>query len=359
MYLITTLVAGLQLTVDIFRMRRPNTLTRVTGAAMLVDATNLLIPLTVIIFNGHMNDNPWPLIARMLDYVVMLLLLCIGDVLVHDRLSPRKVIIASLVILPTTAAYTVWGEIVLDLVIVPVFLLVTYAIFVNCRRILKYDKNLAYLYSNTENRSKQWYIWVCASLMLEMLFWIWAYITKEYSIVPKMVYYVFMTCFWLFLFRFATVQKATSIDTESITNFDIEEEVPDEAQATNETEENKGESKSELLMKMEELMNEKKLYLNSDLTLMALAEQLGSNRTYVSHVFNHELNVTFYQYVNKLRIEYACKRIVESDEKLSSIAYESGFSTPANMVRIMREYTGMTPSQIRANGGGKIHCSET
>lgn len=357
MYFITTLMLGLQLTFDIFRMRQPNLLTRVTGIAMLVDAANLFIPAVLITSNNYVAYSSMELLVRMLDYVILLLLLCIGDVLVYDRLSRRKFIVTAIVILPTIAAYAVWGKIVLDLVAIPVFVLSVFAVYVNCRRIIRYDKNLAYLYSNMENKSKQWYIWICASLIVEILIWLWAYWTEENSILPKLAYYIFMTGFWMFLFRFTSMQKSLAIDTVSITNLDLEEEEADCTEGNAETAMKNGE-KSELLQRIEAIMMEKKLFLTPDLSLLTLAELLGSNRTYVSHVFNKELNTTFYQYVNNLRVEYAYKRIVESDDKMANIALECGFRTSAYLARVMREHTGKTPSQIRAERGEAEHTEQ-
>lgn len=367
MYLIATVVLGLQLTVDILRMRQPNLLTRVTGAAMLIDATNIIFPAIMASLEDTIDERYWRIMMLVFDYTTLLMLLSIGDVLLNNKFSKRKVTIAISVIIPTIISYFVWGRTAMHIVVVPVFFLALYAIIVNCRRILKYENNLPYIYSNTEHRHKQWYVWLCVFILIEILFWLWVYIAKENSILPKLLYYVFMTFFWIYVFRFASMQRPVTIDVESIdvegtADIDLNNEEQNSETSANEGEEGedgKERTKSNLLIRMETLMAEKKLYLNSDLTLIVLAEELGTNRTYVSQIFNHELNVTFYQYVNKLRVEYACKRITESDEKLSSIAYESGFSSPANMVRVMREYIGMTPSQIRANGGGKIRGADT
>lgn len=358
MYGIVTVMLGLQLTTDIFKMRRTNLLTRVTGAAMLVDAFNIFIPAFFYVQNGMTISSNWTILIRALDYVTLVLLLCIGDVLLRNRLSSRKIGISIAVIISTLTAYYIWGETGLNVIATPVFFLATYAIAINCRRILKYEYNLPYIYSNVENRHKQWYIWLCIFFMVEIIFWLLTNIAMEHSAVPKLIYYIFMTFFWILLFRYASMQKPNTLaDDDADVNSETDD--TDIAGVIGTADDYKrDDSKSNLLQRMETMMTEKKLYLNSDLTLITLADELGTNRTYVSHIFNHELNVTFYQYVNNLRIEYARQRITESDEKLSIIAYESGFSSPANMVRVMREYTGMTPSQIRSNRGEQNTTTE-
>lgn len=349
MYLIATLVLGLQLTTDILRMRQPNLLTRVTGAAMLVDAANIILPIIMDSQEVFAGENFRLITIRVLDYVSLFLLLSIGDVLLNNKLSKRKITIAVSVIIPTIIAYFIWGNPALHIIAVSVFFLASYSIVVNCRRILKYENNLPYFYSNTENRHKQWYLWLCVFIMIEILFWFWVYIAKENSTIPKLLYYFFMTFFWIYVFRFASMQKPVTIDLEDIADLDLiyDEDICDTS-ASDDEEDGKEKPKLELLQRMESLMEVKKLYLNSDLTLISLAGELNSNRTYVSQIINKELHMTFYQYINKLRVEHACRLIVETDNKLSNIAYESGFSTPASMARIMRELTGMTPSQVRA-----------
>jgi hypothetical protein len=61
---------------------------------------------------------------------------------------------------------------------------------------------------------------------------------------------------------------------------------------------------SGLAMKIEHFFNAEKAFLNPRLRLSDVAQAVASNRSYVSNYFNKELGVTFFDYVNNLRIEY-------------------------------------------------------
>lgn len=91
----------------------------------------------------------------------------------------------------------------------------------------------------------------------------------------------------------------------------------------------------------------KKAYLNPRLKLSDVARDVGTNRTYVSNYFNQTLNVTFYDYVNKLRIEYACQLLKTTSDPLNIIAEESGFRSRSTFHRAFFQLKGLTPAQFR------------
>ena len=54
--------------------------------------------------------------------------------------------------------------------------------------------------------------------------------------------------------------------------------------------------------RMESMVENDRLYLDPKLSLGQLAERLGTNRTYLSQYFNEVKGVTFYDYINAMRI---------------------------------------------------------
>ena len=102
--------------------------------------------------------------------------------------------------------------------------------------------------------------------------------------------------------------------------------------------------------KLEQLVEEQKLYLRPNLTLQELAQALGSNRTYVSTYLSQVMGQTFYDYINQLRIERsAIPLITEHPEyKFEYIAHLSGFTSMSTFRRAFIKKTGQTPSQFAA-----------
>lgn len=114
-----------------------------------------------------------------------------------------------------------------------------------------------------------------------------------------------------------------------------------------------GLKKNEALLlknKLLKLMNEKKPYLDSELSLTQLAETLGTYKHYVTQVLNDELNQNFYDFINSYRIEEV-KRLMKGSEfsnyKIYALALEAGFNSKSAFNRIFKNITGLTPSQYK------------
>ena len=63
--------------------------------------------------------------------------------------------------------------------------------------------------------------------------------------------------------------------------------------------------------------------------------------------FKSITNQTFFEYLNKVRISMACRKLVERDASIEMICYECGFNTLSNFNRLFRRTTGMTPSDYK------------
>ena len=118
--------------------------------------------------------------------------------------------------------------------------------------------------------------------------------------------------------------------------------------ATPETSE---EDVSQLMQRINDVMESQKLYKNCELKLSDLANAVGSNRRAVSDCINSQTGCSFNQYVNTFRTEHA-KRIIRQypDRKLSDIYVESGFANETSFFRTFKALTGMTPKEWKDKG---------
>ena len=108
-------------------------------------------------------------------------------------------------------------------------------------------------------------------------------------------------------------------------------------------------SNNELMESICRLMEEKCLYLNSDLKMSDLASELGVHQNNVSSCIN-STGRSYSQFVNDYRIEYAKRLLQEdSDKKIATIYYESGFASEQTFFRAFKDRTGMTPSEWRTS----------
>ncbi|MBQ7018383.1 MAG: energy-dependent translational throttle protein EttA [Bacteroidales bacterium] len=81
----------------------------------------------------------------------------------------------------------------------------------------------------------------------------------------------------------------------------------------------------EISYKVDAAMYARKLYLDKDLTLDSLASEVGTNRTYLSRVFNQKKKVPFLVYINTLRLNYASELADSGDYDVHTLVEECGF----------------------------------
>lgn len=64
--------------------------------------------------------------------------------------------------------------------------------------------------------------------------------------------------------------------------------------------------------------------------------------------------MSFYDHVNRMRVEHSKRLLSETDEKIEAVAELSGFNSVMTFRRAFRAYTGLTPGEWRADakGGG-------
>lgn len=93
----------------------------------------------------------------------------------------------------------------------------------------------------------------------------------------------------------------------------------------------------------------KYLYANfhRDITLDELSKYAHQNPTALCRTFKRETGKTIFQFLNKIRIENACKLLIETDMNISQIAYESGFVNLPHFNKQFRLLTNKTPSYYK------------
>ena len=109
------------------------------------------------------------------------------------------------------------------------------------------------------------------------------------------------------------------------------------------------EKKRNLLTRLETLMKDPQVYCEHLLTKDRVAEQLETNRTYLSQVINEAYGKSFTQYINDLRINEAIRRLDDptNQRALRLICQDLGFNSQTTFNTQFQSRTGMTPAQYR------------
>ncbi len=107
-----------------------------------------------------------------------------------------------------------------------------------------------------------------------------------------------------------------------------------------------------LRARLDHLMHEQALYRDRDLSLAQLATALSASPHQVSELLNAELGCTFYDYINRHRVEAVQRRLrAEPEATVLDLALEVGFNNKATFNKAFRRVAGCTPSQWRAGQG--------
>ncbi|HEX2533470.1 MAG TPA: AraC family transcriptional regulator [Chitinophagaceae bacterium] len=81
--------------------------------------------------------------------------------------------------------------------------------------------------------------------------------------------------------------------------------------------------------------------------LGAVAERAGMSVPAFCTYFRKRTKKTYIDFVNEVRIGYACKQLATSEKSVLEICFESGFNTVAHFNRQFRKIKGQTPSRYR------------
>jgi len=105
--------------------------------------------------------------------------------------------------------------------------------------------------------------------------------------------------------------------------------------------------KQEISDNLADLMEAHQFYLNHDLTINRVADELHISRTYLSQVINEKFSQSFVNYINGLRIREACHLLSEDLNRLytiEAISKQVGFNSTNVFNKAFKRSTGVTPS---------------
>jgi len=83
------------------------------------------------------------------------------------------------------------------------------------------------------------------------------------------------------------------------------------------------------------------------LTLEYVARAVGVHPIYLARAFRQQHRCTVGDYIRRLRIEYACKQIADSDAPLADIALAAGFADQSHFSKVVKHIVGLSPSAFR------------
>ena len=88
-------------------------------------------------------------------------------------------------------------------------------------------------------------------------------------------------------------------------------------------------------------------YVDCDLSLNRTAAYVGITPSYLSRIFREELGLAFVDYLRDIRIEKCKYYLTTTDIPITSIGYQTGFSSMQSFFRTFKKIMGMPPGAYR------------
>lgn len=99
--------------------------------------------------------------------------------------------------------------------------------------------------------------------------------------------------------------------------------------------------------KLEQYIDQHKSFLNGDLRLKDIADELNLSTHVLSQVINEQFDQSFSDFINMKRVEEAKRLLTDPgkvNEKIIGIAYDCGFNNKTSFNNAFKKFTGVSPS---------------
>ena len=88
-------------------------------------------------------------------------------------------------------------------------------------------------------------------------------------------------------------------------------------------------------------------HFTENISLESVASYAGFSKYHFERIFSDYTGLTFYQYLQQMRINYAQTLLSNPELSITDISYQAGFASSAAFTRAFRKSTGYPPSQFR------------
>ena len=240
----------------------------------------------------------------------------------------------------------------------------------------RYHRYLSTHYSYVENLEVRWVVVSCLAFFSSLIIYDLAF--DQTTWLSEALYNLFSLVLWTFLFvhakrhrvlRWLQPKRTNETQSAAAATQCVLEERMDSTEPDALEERSEGEcieeeeaiiesdeeistvtiNEEQIARQLTEIMTQRQLYLNPKLTLKEVAAAIGTNMTYLSIYLNHYQHLTFYDYVNRFRVEEACHLIDEMSStgriNMTEVAQRSGFNSVSTFNRNFKKTKGITPKE--------------
>lgn len=218
---------------------------------------------------------------------------------------------------------------------------ITYIILL-LNEVLRYHKKLENQFSDVEKLKLNWLIFLSLGLGL---IWLYAVMSNllgywdVYIYLPISVYIILIFAFANIIYIFGSRYNYSfkGLDAGETKQKYKKTIIPDDR-------------KDVLLKKIIEYIETEKPYLEPDININKLAEDLSIPSHQISQILNSRLNKNFFEFISYYRIKASMEELMKPDNKektILEILYEVGFNSKSAFNNAFKKHTGITPTQFK------------
>lgn len=320
------------------RISPPNRLKKVLGCIMV--AWSVLLFKDVLYFHDFVitHEHVYKTLMMIDNWAVALCYIYAMELLKPGGMTWGKAFLAMSGFVLFTALYAISGSetvYVMNMAFTSVYCVaVSIYIVVNT---VRYNRMLKNMYSDLTRVNVKWLYEAVALMLLNYCFWAFIYFVDD--AVSDICYYVLLCGVWTLVACNTDRQIVPSCAEASEAEEALDAPLQDE-----------GEKNFPFAERLESMMSSGYFCENPQLTLQELADELNTNRTTLSAYINKELGTTFYDLINRVRLEYAESLLRDASLKLTQdeLAAKAGFNSLSTFLRAFRKKYEMSPNEYRA-----------
>ena len=236
---------------------------------------------------------------------------------------------------------------VIIILIIPFYAVNLFLLFKLKAQIALHQLQLKTQYTNLDARTLSWMRGLVLIFLIFNFVWILddGLLLAEIDFPQLALLAEFLTLisvFWVGYYGMGQKGSSLTVPETSTKETPKQESVPDETEKK---------QFDEALSQLED----HKLYLNQELTLRMLAQQLDVNEKKLSAWINQYTESNFYQLINQYRVAEFKKQLAEPANRnfsLLGIAQNAGFRNKSTFYKVFKELEGITPNDYKKGLSG-------
>ena len=319
--------------------------------ALIFPAWLLLAPMLWLYVEGLTSSTPWHFkSSHFLQFIPFALGLMLSALIISLPLAERQAIFFKQV--DIDSGFPLLVVIAIFLSIILWVIQSGYYLVRIIKRLAQYRTKLKNLFANNEHSELHWLnflMWVIAVTWFFAFISLMSTLTVEVALFGHKVGAILLMVLVWSLAHFSLRQKPgfTGRYITDNANTEVEKAMDSTAHKKYQRSALGQEQAQRIADKINRAMRQDKLHLEPSLSLHILAKHLAISPNYISQTLNETMKTTFFDFVNKWRIETAKPKIIANQESVLTIALEVGFDARSSFYKAFKKETSKTPSEFR------------